>query len=75
MRDGLIDLIYKVERYNRLYNAINKLPEVQKRRLKMYYFERFTYSQIAESECVTIKAVAKTIDKAKISLKFTLMQE
>ena len=75
LRDGLIDLIYEAERYNRLYYAINKLPEIQQRRLKMYYFDKLTYNQIAQSEGVTFKAVAKAIENAKESLKFTLLED
>jgi len=74
LRDGFIDLIYEVERYNRLYNAINKLPEIQQRRLKMYYFEKFTYSQIAECEGVAVNAIVKAIERAKYALRVKLSE-
>ena len=74
LRDGFIDLIHEVERYNRLYNAINKLPETQQRRLKMYYFERFTYSQIAEIEGVAVNAIVEAIERAKITLRAKMLK-
>lgn len=54
-----------------LKNFINSLPEIQKRRLKKYYFEDMTLEQIAKEENCTKRAVKFTIDIAieKISKK------
>ncbi len=54
-----------------LKNIINLLPEIQKRRLKKYYFEDMTLEQIAKEEKCTKVAVKYTIDIAlqKISEK------
>ena len=54
-----------------LKDIINSLPEIQKRRLKKYYFEDMTLDQIAKEENCTKRAVKFTIDIAieKISKK------
>ena len=52
--------------------TINKLPEIQKRRIKKYYFENMTYEEIAKEENCSKRAVKFSIDIAieKISKKF-----
>ena len=54
-----------------LKNVINSLPEIQKRRLKKYYFDDMTLDQIAKEEKCSKVAVKYTIDIAlqKISEK------
>lgn len=52
-----------------LHIAIHTLPEMQKRRLLLYYFEHLTYEQIAEREGCSKVAVKYTIDKALAALK------
>ena len=54
-----------------LKGIINLLPEIQKRRLKKYYFDDMTLEQIAEEENCTKVAVKYSIDIAieKISKK------
>ena len=52
-----------------LHSAIDKLPVIQRRRLKMYYFDELTYRQIAKKEGCTFQAVAKTIKAAEKQLK------
>ena len=52
--------------------AINSLPDIQKRRLKKYYFEDMSLEQIANKENCSKVAVKYSIDIAlqKISKKF-----
>jgi len=52
--------------------AIDKLSDVQKRRLKMYYFEDMTLNEIAEIEGCSIKNVHKSIEQAKENIKKSL---
>ena len=47
-----------------LKDAINKLTDVQKRRIKMYYFEDMTLNQIAQLEKCSIISVKESIDTA-----------
>ena len=45
--------------YAQLHKAISELPDIQRRRLILYYFQGLTYEQIAEIEGCTFQAVAK----------------
>ena len=56
-------------RYEALHNAINKLPETQRRRLILYYFNGLTYSQIAEMEGCKYQTVQDSIYAALNNLK------
>ncbi len=55
--------------YERLHRAITQLPETQRRRLMLYYFEGLTYEQIAGLEGCTFQAVAKSVSAAEKRLK------
>lgn len=52
-----------------LYLAISNLPEIQRRRLVLYYFGEFTYEQIAEMDGCTKRAVKFSVDLAIKKLK------
>lgn len=52
-----------------LHKAIDVLPDLQKRRLILYYFVGLTYEQIAEAENCSFQAVAKSIASAEQKLK------
>ena len=78
LQDGSIDvmpgLVKTADRqqsmeYARLHRAIAKLPEIQKRRLILYYFQGLTYEQIAGMEGCTFQAVAKSVAAAEKRLK------
>ena len=56
-------------RNDELHNAIAKLPEVQKRRLILYYFADLTYEKIAEIENCSHPAIIKSINVALKNLK------
>lgn len=55
--------------YEELRNAINQLSEVQKRRIKMYYFENMNVEEIALVENTTHQAVSKSIRKGIEEIK------
>ena len=52
-----------------LHRAIATLPEVQQRRLLLYYFGNLTYQEIAELEGCSKVAVKYTVDKAILALR------
>ncbi|MDO5557944.1 MAG: sigma-70 family RNA polymerase sigma factor [Clostridia bacterium] len=52
-----------------LYLAINKLSDIQKRRIKMYYFEDLNLRQIAEKEGCSIMSVKESIESGIKKLK------
>ena len=55
--------------YAQLHRAISKLPEIQRRRLLLYYFQGLTYEQIAGMEGCTKRAVKFSVDIAVEKLK------
>lgn len=52
-----------------LHMAVNKLPEVQKRRLKKYYFEEKTFEEIALEEGCTYQCVQRSVYRAVEKIK------
>lgn len=58
----------KIE-YEELKNAIDQLSDIQKRRIKMYYFEDMTLEQIATIEGATHQAISKSINKGIEEIK------
>ena len=58
------DLLERMERDARLHKAVGKLTEVQERRLRLYYFEGMTYSQIARLEGISHRAIIYSIELA-----------
>ena len=53
----------------KLRGAISSLSEIQKRRIKMYYFERMTQQEIADKEGVSLRAVQYTLNDAIEEMK------
>ena len=54
---------------NNIINAINKLSDVQKRRIKMYYFEELNLEQIAKIEHTSFQMISKSIKQGIENLK------
>ena len=63
------DLLIRMDSYHRLYAALEKLSELQKRRLSMYYFMEMTYRQIAAKEGVAFTTAARSVERAIDKLK------
>lgn len=55
--------------FEELHNKISKLPEVQKRRINMYFFEDMTLQEIASKEKCSKVAIKHSIDDALKNLK------
>ena len=55
--------------FEELKEAISRLSDVQKRRIKMYYFEEMTLEQIATVEGATHQAISKSINKGNEEIK------
>lgn len=66
---SLEDEIVKKSAFDELKKAIELLPEVQKRRIKKYYFDDKTQQQIANEESVDIRAIQYTLNIALKKLK------
>ncbi len=67
--ESLENTVFQRIQSEALHKAIDKLPEIQKRRLSLYYFSGYTYEQIAKMECCTKQAVKKSVDSAIGKLK------
>lgn len=52
-----------------LHMAISKLSEVQKRRLKKYYFEEKTFDEIALVEGCTYQSIQRSVYRAVAKIK------
>lgn len=50
-------------------NALESLSDVQRRRIKLYYFDDLTQQEIADKEGVSIRAVQYTLNSAINELK------
>lgn len=59
--------------YQKLHKAIAQLPEIQRRRVLLYYFGGYTYEQIAEMEECRHPAIIKSITAAKKLIKKYLL--
>jgi|GEM_PF-5029548 len=65
----LADIMQNVIDDAQLHRAISVLPEIQKRRLILYYFQGLTFEQIAGMEGCTKRAVKFSVDIAVEKLK------
>lgn len=67
--EGMEETILRKIQREELHYAMMQLPEVQRRRLILYYFKDYNYSAIADVEHCSISGVSKSIREAKKSLK------
>lgn len=54
---------------DKLKNAIDELSVIQRKRIKMYYFEGLSQKEIAEIEGVSLRAVQYTLNEAISELR------
>ena len=59
----------KAQDAENLHMAISKLPDVQKRRLKKYYFEKKTFEEISHEEGCTYQCVQRSVYRAVAKIK------
>jgi len=71
-QEDIADLLNRMDAYERLYAAIEKLSDAQRRRIILYYFRGFTYRRIAEREGVGHMAVARSVGLALKKLRHIL---
>lgn len=67
--ENLENAVLKKIQIEKLHKAIEKLSEIQQRRVCLYYFKGMTYEQIAKKEGCSKIAVKYTIDKAIEKIK------
>jgi len=59
--EDIADLVCRMDIYNKFHSAIKSLPEIQRKRLLLYYFHDLTYRQIAKIEGVNHKTIVKSV--------------
>lgn len=62
--ESVEDIVFRNIQIEDLHRAIRMLPDTQRRRLILYYFEGMTYEQIAKVEGCTKMPVKRSIDGA-----------
>ncbi|MGV8135709.1 MAG: RNA polymerase sigma-70 factor [Mangrovibacterium sp.] len=62
--DEEIDPLKDAGILNKLYDAINKLPEQRRRILKMAAFEGKSYNQIADEFCISVNTVKTQMSRS-----------
>ena len=65
----LEDHVFRKMMYGELHKAIAQLPEIQRRRVLLYYFGGYTYEQIAQMEGCKHPAIMKSVAAAERSIK------
>ena len=68
-QEDTADHVIRMDSYNRLYAAINKLSDVQRRRLVLHYFHNLTHRQIADMDGVNHTAVGQAIRRSISNLR------
>ena len=63
------DRVYRRIMYQELHKAIAQLPEIQRRRVLLYYFGGYTYEQIAQMEGCKYPAIIKSVSAAEKNIK------
>ena len=63
------DIVSESIEYEQLHRAVSELPEVQRRRLKLYFFGELTYEQIAKLEGCKYQAVQCSVKAALKAIK------
>lgn len=66
---ALEEIVFQRVEAEMLYGAIDKLSNIQRRRLSLYYFGNLTYAQIAKMEGCSIETVRKSVKAAEHNLK------
>lgn len=66
--ESIEDAVFRKLQNAQLHAAMQMLPEKQRKRLILYYFQNYTYAQIAEMEGCTVMPVKRSIDKAVAQL-------
>ena len=63
------DHVYRRIMCQELHKAIAQLPEIQRRRVLLYYFGGYTYEQIAQMEGCKYPAIIKSVSAAEKNIK------
>jgi len=68
-QEDVADLLIRMDSYRRLYAVMDKLPEVLRRRVILYYFYGLTCREIARIENVHHSTVSRSLSEARKEMK------
>ncbi len=63
------EIVFSNIQREKLYRAIKRLPDIQRRRLVLHFFGGYTYEQIARYEKCSKVSVKQSVDRAISRLK------
>ena len=69
VQESVEDIVIRNLQNEKVHRAIDMLTEVQRRRVKMYFFDGMTYEEIAAKEKCKHPAVVKSVKAALEKLK------
>ena len=75
VQESVEDIVIRNLQNEKVHRAIDMLPEVQRRRVKMYFFDGMTYEEIAAKEKCKHPAVVKSVKAALEKLKNILEEQ
>lgn len=67
--ESVEEIVFRNIQNEKIHRALEQLPEIQKRRIIMYFFEGMTYEEIATIEECKHPAVVKSVKAALEKLK------
>lgn len=70
--DTLLDDVLMELDIKKLMECMDQLPEVQRRRVELYYLQDMTLAEVAAAEAVNVNAVNKSIKAALKALKVAM---
>lgn len=74
VQESVEEIVLRNLQNEKVHRAIGMLPEVQRRRIKLYFFDRLTYEEIASKENCKHPAVVKSVKAALEKLKNILKE-
>lgn len=72
--ESVEDSVYRRIMYQELHKAIALLPNIQRRRILLYYFGGYTYEQIAQMEGCKHPAIIKSVATAEKNIRKLLLK-
>jgi len=72
---GIEELVLNNLEYENIYNAIQRLPKIQRKRIIMYYFMSLTQNEIAKKEKTSIRAIQYSLNNGLKNLKKFLKKD
>lgn len=73
MAEDVADLVERMEDYAQLHSAVDRLPEIQRHRIQLHFFEGLSVGEIADIEGACHQSVSESLQTAIENLQKTLL--